>query len=458
MAIKLLTIEDFKSSVRDGDSPDAMVVCSISGTAEPIPDSRSFKFVFSDGSVDRAGDTIDAKGWKLDSFKANPVALFGHSTDIDSVMGTAKNVSVVGGKLVGEIEFTTADINPKADMAYRMVQAGILNAVSVGFMPLDYEFSTDKNRPFGLDFKQQELLEISIVPVPANGNALIEARGLGIDTGPLGEWAARINDADGKVAVPRTLLAETFRKAKTSAETRDRYLVPGTKDASVSEWHVGAASDLPVDDSGTWDGPGASASIFADAGFSGDSPDAAKARRGFLLYDSANPTLTASYKLPFASVEGGMLKANAVGIKAAASRLSHTDVPASAVADARAVVDAYEARLVIEKAARLEAIERAGRTISADTKAKLQAAIDMHDQAATMHAQGMDMMKALVTDTAIEPGPDPEQSGDPAAIGDPMLQPMDGVIDDAKAAEVADRERRLRLAAALELQREVESI
>ena len=42
-----------------------------------------------------------------------------------------------------------------------------------------------------MDFQQQELLEFSIVPVPANADCLIEARSAGIDVEPLREWAAK---------------------------------------------------------------------------------------------------------------------------------------------------------------------------------------------------------------------------------------------------------------------------
>jgi phage head maturation protease len=60
-----------------------------------------------------------------------------------------------------------------------MVRAGFISAVSVGFMPLDYSFAgDDEARPWGIDFERQALLEISVVPVPANANALIEAKRL----------------------------------------------------------------------------------------------------------------------------------------------------------------------------------------------------------------------------------------------------------------------------------------
>ena len=42
-----------------------------------------------------------------------------------------------------------------------------------------------------MDFEKQELLEFSIVPVPANADCLVEARAAGIDVEPLREWAAK---------------------------------------------------------------------------------------------------------------------------------------------------------------------------------------------------------------------------------------------------------------------------
>jgi hypothetical protein len=48
----------------------------------------------------------------------------------------------------------------------------------------------------GIDFKRQELLEFSIVPVPANANALIEARAYGGSRDPsireIGQQIGRI--------------------------------------------------------------------------------------------------------------------------------------------------------------------------------------------------------------------------------------------------------------------------
>jgi hypothetical protein len=59
------------------------------------------------------------------------------------------------------------------------VDAGVLRAVSVGFHPSKYE-PIEGSKTGGLRFTEQELVECSLVSVPANPNALALAKALGI--------------------------------------------------------------------------------------------------------------------------------------------------------------------------------------------------------------------------------------------------------------------------------------
>lgn len=181
------TISDMKvflDALRNGKAP-ASIAVRFAPVADPLMASQTERvatFVFSDSSVDRYGDTIDARGWVLESFLANPVALFGHdSGSVENVIGRARNVRIDGNRLVGEIEFMEASVNANAEVVYQMVKGGYLNTVSVGFLPIEWAAAKDKSRPLGVDFKKQELLEISIVPIPANPNAVVQAKAAGID-------------------------------------------------------------------------------------------------------------------------------------------------------------------------------------------------------------------------------------------------------------------------------------
>jgi HK97 family phage prohead protease len=186
------------------------------GRPKAVPGrERTYRFCFSDGSVDRMGDVIDPLGWELGDFNRNPVALFAHDSSAPPI-GRASNVIVEGERLMGDIEFAPPEIYGFADTIFKLVGGGYLNAVSVGFLPLDYDWAKDDGRKFGIDFHRQSLLEISVVPVPALPTALIDARAKGIDTRPLVEWAERMLDGGGKVIVPRAEL-ERLRKAAKPA-------------------------------------------------------------------------------------------------------------------------------------------------------------------------------------------------------------------------------------------------
>ena len=112
------------------------------GDAVASTEDRTFTFVFSDESVDRYGDVIYARGWDLANFNANPIALFGHDANtVENVIGKAKNVRVEGSRLIGDIEFMGAEVNPNAEAVYQMVKGGFLKTVSVGFQPIEWELS-----------------------------------------------------------------------------------------------------------------------------------------------------------------------------------------------------------------------------------------------------------------------------------------------------------------------------
>ncbi len=169
--------------------PTALRSVNIRVVAEataPAGGDRVVSFVFSDGSIDSYGDTIDPAGWDLATFRANPICLYGHDPSrVDYIIGRARNVRVLGRRLLGDIVFAEAAINPTAELVYQMVKNGYLNAVSVGFEPLEWKATSDPGRPGGIDFTKQKLREISVVAIPANANALVQAKAAGLDVTPV---------------------------------------------------------------------------------------------------------------------------------------------------------------------------------------------------------------------------------------------------------------------------------
>ena len=149
------------------------------------------EFVLSDETVDRMGDVISAKGWDLDWFKKNPIALFGHSSDFP--IGKWANVRVEGGKLKGRLVLAAEGTSRRIDELRSLVEQGILRAVSVGFRPIESELVDDRNPYGGVRYLKQALLECSLVSVPANPAALAVAKSMQISEGTLnlafGEYA-----------------------------------------------------------------------------------------------------------------------------------------------------------------------------------------------------------------------------------------------------------------------------
>ena len=108
-------------------------------------------------------------------------------------------------------------------------------------------------------------------------------------------------------------------------------------------WLCGASRSLDTVDDESWDGAAAKAAIFRWAGEDSDgNVNSSKARKGFLVYDDENDGQHGGYKLPFAVVRDGSLKASLAGCRAAASRLPQTDGPSAEVKKkARSVLDHY---------------------------------------------------------------------------------------------------------------------
>lgn len=147
------------------------------------------EFTISTGGVDRDGDTINPNGWKLDAYNKNPVVLFAHDYNSPPV-ATALATWVEDGKLKSRAKFTPKEIYPFGYMIYQMYKNGFMKGTSVGFNPIKWKYSEE--REAGIDFEEQELLEWSCVPVPANPEALIAASAKGIDTKLLKQWAEKI--------------------------------------------------------------------------------------------------------------------------------------------------------------------------------------------------------------------------------------------------------------------------
>lgn len=155
------------------------------GLFKRSPGERSVDAIFSTGSVDSFGEAIDQASWRLERFAANPVVLWSHDS-YGLPIGKAEDVRVDGSVLRGRITFATAQANPLAERVWQGVSEGSLNAVSIGFKP-GRSVAEDRNGQQVRVLTDCELFEVSVVPLPANPDAvMLRALGMAPAPAPLG--------------------------------------------------------------------------------------------------------------------------------------------------------------------------------------------------------------------------------------------------------------------------------
>jgi len=160
---------------------------------ETVEESRKITFIIaaeSTGKDHRNKFNYNWDNWALDNFNSNPIVGYQHNVYGDN-MCVAPNPDDVLGKataaldfykgkraIIADTTFEPEEINPTAEKVFRKILWGSLNAVSVGVNPLGKiktEYSKNEKGEivdYQLNFPGQELVEFSIVNIPADPAAL----------------------------------------------------------------------------------------------------------------------------------------------------------------------------------------------------------------------------------------------------------------------------------------------
>lgn len=292
--------------------------------------SRILNITGTDETVDRDGDIVAVSGWVLDYYLKNPVFLWSHdyhSVPLGAAMSVKKKKNPA--RLDFQIRFPRVGLYPFADMILELYDEKIINASSVGFIPYTWDELDEKNsgdRPTsyfgGRRFTKQELLELSGCAVPSNPSALQNS----LKSMQNINWASPedlVSYISGK-SVPvienkDDVLEELDLKCFFVDETEPKIhqvseeIVSEVKEEDKESKGVCGSKSLPIDSSEDWDGAAARASIFSWA-----NGDWGKYKKGFVYQDpNVNPETKGAYKMPFAKVVGGTLKAVWGGVSAA---------------------------------------------------------------------------------------------------------------------------------------------
>ena len=201
-------------------------------------DVHGLDFILSDESIDRMGDVIMSDGWNLEAFNSNPICLFNHKPM--HPVGKWKGLHIENGSLRGKLELAPEGTSPRIDEIRKLVDAGILRAVSVGFRPTEVKQRTEKGVAVGYIYTKSELVETSLVSVPANANALAVAKSLNVSPATLRLVFGEHANKDGTMR-----RGFTGEHAKTSkGNGKDQAMSLGQKIADLQAYVGGKKEEL----------------------------------------------------------------------------------------------------------------------------------------------------------------------------------------------------------------------
>ncbi len=217
------------------------------------PGERAVVQYISTRDVDRDGDILVPTGARLDEFMLAPQVLWAHDYSQPPI-ARAESIEVDDYGIRAKTVFADTD---RARELWELVQGGFLSTASVGFIPLETvrrgeahwrEDSAALADRWGVDvdgsgadriIKKWQLLEYSLVPVPANINALVTAVAKGLKLSDdmqtlLGvEVNPKVNsepDAKGRIVAPVTIRAPRIVVQVKSPEVEERRLITDALD------------------------------------------------------------------------------------------------------------------------------------------------------------------------------------------------------------------------------------
>ena len=167
-------------------------------TASLLKAGPKIEATISTETIDRDGEVLIAQGMDATEFSENPIVFYNH--DYAQPIGRVTDLRRSEKKIDATIEFAQRPEGFEGayfpEFVESLVDQGIVKGISVGFIPTPggvRKASTKDREDYGDDvrnvFSKWKLLEISVAPLPANGEALISAvrKGL-VDRDSVERW------------------------------------------------------------------------------------------------------------------------------------------------------------------------------------------------------------------------------------------------------------------------------
>lgn len=179
------------------------------------------RFVAATEGIKRDGLDLRAGEWDITNYARNPIITWAHDYSRPPI-GKGR-VGFEGADMVVDVDFDRAD--PYAADIERKVRAGYLNAVSVGWSDVDSGGAT-----------RHDLLEIAVVPVPADPGALAISR----DIEPDGLRVGAVLNTRNREALEQAvdLIKGVLKSAKKEQPKEDAADEEEPKDEGRALWEA----------------------------------------------------------------------------------------------------------------------------------------------------------------------------------------------------------------------------
>lgn len=153
-----------------------MIIKTYDASLEVNEGKREVLAVISTNAVDRDGEVVSPKGLRKKNYAGNPIVMVNH--DYQSLpIGKALWVKADGDRILAK--YKVSDATQFARDVFGLLQDGTLNAHSIGFVSKHASRPTTAEKNANPDLvgaklihRDWELLEFSVVGIPANPEAL----------------------------------------------------------------------------------------------------------------------------------------------------------------------------------------------------------------------------------------------------------------------------------------------
>jgi HK97 family phage major capsid protein/HK97 family phage prohead protease len=181
-------------------------------------DKRVITGVATTPTPDRVGDIVEPLGVKF----RNPMPLL-HQHRSDQPVGTVRFDKATKDGITFEARLPKIEVDgplkDRVDTAWEEIKAGLVRGVSIGFRSLEESFMDDG----GIRFIESEVLELSLVTIPANADAVIQT---------IKTFDAQALAASGNEGVSVNLDGDSFSKEQVR-QIIEKVTDPASRDTSV---------------------------------------------------------------------------------------------------------------------------------------------------------------------------------------------------------------------------------